>query len=130
MSTPNGVANFFADRFIEYFSNDGWHSLGDVTRDEFRLQFSDSTGYTPKNAFLPSSKLRRPLRWQPLQFKVDSRGHFASQIHVVPHIGIKAKPLLHSKREFVNKKVPGPYSEPNKRRKLSEKDNAMERCCA
>lgn len=62
--TLNGVANFMADRFIEYFRKDGWNSLGDVTRKDFRLQCSDSSGYNPENrAFLPASKLRRLLRW-------------------------------------------------------------------
>lgn len=63
-STELGWANVIANRANAYLSNDGWNSLGELTRDNFLRPYFDQTGYTPVNlAGLPLGKLRRPLRW-------------------------------------------------------------------
>ncbi|CDF35158.1 unnamed protein product [Chondrus crispus] len=122
-STKNGWANVFAARMLTYFDNDGWNAQGDKTRDDFRRKYSDSSFYMPRNpAFLPPSKLRRPLRWQPLTVQLDQKGYFASQIHVVPHIGSQAKPLVLSPRELRAKRAPSPYRTPNRKRSLGAED--------
>lgn len=121
--TKVGWANVFAERLVKYFNTDGWNAQGDVTRDDFLQQYSDSSGYKPQNpAFLPPLKLRRPLRWQPLTAEVDGKGNFASQVHVVPHLATKAKPLVLSPRGLRSKRVEAPYKTPNRKRSISAAD--------
>lgn len=121
--TQIGWANVYAARLLDYFDNDGWNALGDVTRDDFRQQYADSSHYRPQNpAFLPPSKLRRPLRWQPLTAEVDGKGNFASQVHVVPHLASKAQPLVLSRRDLSAKRVSAPYKTPNKKGSIDKAD--------
>lgn len=125
--TVEGWAAITAQRLINYFKNDGWNSIGDLTRDYYRNPFEDTLGYRPRNpAHLPPEKLRFPLRWQPLQFAVDQRGYYGYQQHITPHIGRRASPLGLSK-EFLSKQVDGPYTTPNKRGKLSKADDKKAR---
>lgn len=121
--TLEGWANVMATRLVTYFENDGWNSLGEVTRKHYRQPYEDSTGYSPENpADLAPGKLRRPLRWQPLRFQADQRGHFAYQQHVVPHIGRKVKPLTMSKRQYTGRRVDAPYRTPNRQQGFSSSD--------
>lgn len=118
-----GLANIVADKILDYFENDGWNSLGDVTRDDYLRQYAPSIPYMPQNhPNLPVSKLRRPLRWQPLTLEGDGHGRFISQVHVVPQIGRKVKPLVLSQADFRSRKAPSPYDMPDRRRNLSEAD--------
>lgn len=122
-STPVGWANTIADRHAEYFARDGLNSLGDDTRTNYRQNFADSSGYMPQNpAHLPPDHLYKPLRWQPLTGPADGHGRFATQVHVVPHIGSKIKPLLLSEEEFVTRTVPSPYESPNSENEMSRSD--------
>lgn len=122
-TTLNGWANAIGDRLIEYFANDGFNSQGDATRDNFRQRFSDQTGYKPVNpAFLPPDKLRHPLRWQPLTGEKDGGGDFLSQVHVVPQIGTQVTPLVLSREDFLSRKAPSPYQNPNMRGSFSPED--------
>lgn len=123
MSTREGWANVRARRLLDYFENDGWNALGEVNKKHFRQPYADYTGYRPENpAHLRSDKLRRPLRWQPLQFRVDERGDYGYQQHVVPHIGLKGKPLMMSRRQLTGRRVDPPYETPNRRRVFSKTD--------
>lgn len=123
-TTEAGWANEKAERLIAYFRADGWNSLGDETKEDFLQLFQDSSDYIPQNApGVLAQKLRRPLRWQPLSNSVDLRGEYGIQIHVVPHLGIKAKPLALSRAELNDRKVDSPYSTPNRRNFLSKEDS-------
>lgn len=122
-TTLNGWANVMADRLVNFFSTDGFNSLGDATRTDFRQQYSDQTGYQPVNpAFLPPDKLRHPLRWQPLTGEKDGRGDFFSQVHVTPQLASAVTPLVISREDFLSRTVPSPYENPNKRGAISAGD--------
>lgn len=122
-NTKAGWANEKAERLIAYFRTDGWNSKGDASKKDFLQPFQDSSNYRPKNAAGRSvRKLRFPLRWQPLTSAVDLRGEYGIQVHVVPHLGIKAKPLALSREDFAQRKVDSPYTSPNRRDSLSKAD--------
>lgn len=121
-STMLGWANVVANRANAYLSNDGWNSLGKLTRDDFLRPYFDQTGYTPVNlAELPLEKLKCPLRWQPLTVSSGFTGSYISQSHVTPQLRV-AKPLVLSERALLQKKVRGPYKFPNRRRTISKVD--------
>lgn len=121
-STPVGWGNALGYRHAEFFAKDGLNSLGDVTRTNYKQNFADSSGYTPLNgAHVPADLLKFPLRWQPL-ISSDRHGRFTTQIHVVPHIGSKIKPLLLSEEQFAARTVPSPYERPNSMNGLSRND--------
>lgn len=125
-ATLNGWANVIADRLVNYFSKDGFNSLGDLTRDNFRQAFSDQTGYKPENpAFLPPDKLKRPLRWQPLTGEKDGSGDFLSQVHVVPQVGSAPDPLVLTREEFLGRKLESPYRNPNMLGSIDPDDEAL-----
>lgn len=120
--TEVGLANALSDELVRYFETDGWNSLGDLARENFRQQYADYTGFKPKNhAELDVSSLRQPLRWQPLKQESDFHGRFASQVHVVPHIG-RAKPLVLTQEDFNNRRSQAPYSTPDRLKMLSSRD--------
>lgn len=124
METEVGWANAIGDRMANYFKNDGWNSQGDVTKRYLRNKYEDSTGYVPENnaALLPD-QLLRPLRWQPLTRSEDLSGAFSSQLHIVPHIGIEAKPLVLSKEDFESRRVPSPYQDANRENTINKADS-------
>ncbi|CAN8066863.1 unnamed protein product [Agarophyton chilense] len=122
-NTEVGWANVVSKKLVEYFSNDGWNSLGDLSGDDFLAPFEDPTGYIPQNApTLSPRKLLKPLRWQPLTQQFDNRGRFISQVHVVPHVGALARPLLIRESEFRSRRVAPIYKTPNRRRRIGRKD--------
>lgn len=124
-STLSGWANLIANRANAFFSNDGWNSLGNLTRDDFRRPYFDQTGYTPINlAGLPLDKLKRPLRWQPLTVSSGFTGSYISQTHVTPQLSV-VTPLALSKRFLRSKKKKGPYRFPNMRRVVSRVDRKL-----
>lgn len=91
-STMIGWANVHGSKLANHFANDGWNSVG-ISK-YFPKRFADTTGYQPRNyPGVSPSKLRFPLRWQPLTQSYDQNGNFADQIHVTPHIGITSRPL-------------------------------------
>nr|WNY22659.1 TS-3 [Laurencia subopposita] len=113
-NTGVGYANFLGARIVAYFKNDGWNSRGHP-RINYGRPFSDRTGYKPVNdPGIPESKLRYPLRWQPL-IQTDLLGNFYTQHHVVPQIGITAKPFLMPRHELLKRKTKGPYRYPSRR---------------
>ncbi|CDF38596.1 PAP2-like haloperoxidase [Chondrus crispus] len=121
-TTEIGIANAMAMDLVAYLETDGWNSLGDLSRDHFRQQYSDYTGFKPQNhAELDVSRLRRPLRWQPLKQEADRRGRFTSQVHVAPHIG-RAKPLVLSREEFLSRKSESPYASADRKKTIGAKD--------
>ncbi|CDF40781.1 PAP2-like haloperoxidase [Chondrus crispus] len=129
-TTEIGIANAMAVDLVAYLETDGWNSLGDLSRDHFRQQYSDYTGFKPQNhAELDVSRLRRPLRWQlrrplrwqPLKQEADRRGRFTSQVHVVPHIG-RAKPLVLSREEFLSRTSESPYASADRKKTIGAKD--------
>lgn len=125
-STEVGWANAMAARLANYFAKDGWNSRGDLTKDNHRAQFQDSSSYLPINpAHLPPEKLKRPLRWQPLTRPSGSIGGFESQVHVTPHIGIKGKPLALTRQEVDDRKVPSLYNTPDRNRSMSKVDREL-----
>ncbi|PXF49138.1 hypothetical protein BWQ96_01087 [Gracilariopsis chorda] len=125
-STPVGWANVIASRFLDYFSKDGWNSLGDRSKRHYRQQYQDFTNYAPVNpAHVQPRNLPFPLRWQPLTGPVDNRGLFGSQLHVVPQIGVRGKPLALSRRQFEQRRAPPLYNTPNRRKFLGRKDRAL-----
>lgn len=127
-STPLGWANVVANRFIQYFVTDNWNSQGDLSKTDFRQQYQDYTGYSPVNpSHVRPRDLQFPLRWQPLTGAVDRRGLFGSQVHVVPQIGVRGKPLALSREEFEQRQAPPLYHTPNRRRSLSRKDRVLAR---
>jgi len=122
-STLQGWANVIGKRLADYFANDGWNSLGERSRTHFRMPFEDFTNYTPSNrAGIPPRSLVRPLRWQPLPVARDRLGSFGTQIHVVPHIGRTANPLVITREELENRKVPPPYMAPSRTSGILEVD--------
>lgn len=125
-STIPGIANTLADPLVQYFRHDGWNALGDLTRHNFRRSFDDPTAYRPKNhASQPSANLSFPLRWQPQTLPVDHNGLFSTQVHVVPHIGTTARPLILSPRSLDTRRVQAPYSTPNLRHRISKQDDRL-----
>lgn len=123
MNTEVGWANVIADRFLQFLAKDGWNSLGDETKEDYRAQFEDSTGYKPQNpSHLSPSELKKPLRWQPLTGPSDMHGRFATQVHVVPQIGIRGSPIALSKEDFESRKAPPLWKTANRRRSIGKED--------
>ena len=121
-TTLNGWANVIGNRLSKYFARDGWNSLGDLSRDHFRLPFEDYTNYQPVNdPYIRRPK--KPLRWQPLSFTIDRLGRFAHQIHVTPQIGTKVEPLAISSKDMNRRVTRSPYHNPKRLKKLNPKDN-------
>lgn len=122
LDTEVGWANAISEKLVNYFETDGWNSLGDLARDNFRQQYSDYTGFKPRNhAELDVSKLSHPLRWQPLKQEADFQGRFTTQVHVAPHIG-RAKPLVLTQKDFNQRRADSPYDTPNRRKTISSRD--------
>lgn len=122
-TTLNGWANVKAKRLTRYFSNDGWNSLGTETKKNYRQQFQDTSKYSPvNNPFSNPDQLSFPLRWQPLTREFDFRGEFGIQVHVVPHIGIKAMPLALTREDIDRRKAAPLYSSPNRKRSIGKSD--------
>lgn len=122
VAVPAGWANVQAKRILNYLATDRWNSLGDEGRSYFRQRFSDTTGYKPINrADRHPIKLRKPLRWQPLTYD-DGRGKFTSQVHIFPHIGLRAKPLVITRSELDTRQAPPPYRRPNRNRNIGIRD--------
>ncbi|GMH42573.1 hypothetical protein BSKO_10492 [Bryopsis sp. KO-2023] len=117
MSTAIGMANVIGTRLADWMANDGWNSLGDLSRSEFRQRFEDYTGYTPVN---PPWSLNYPLRWQPLTQADSKIGRFTVQTHVVPFLG-QVRPLLITEEEVESRKAPMPYENMDSK-ELSGKD--------
>lgn len=127
-TTAEGWARRSAQRLEAHFKSDGWNSLGDATRADFRNPFEDSINYRPRNpAHLSPDALRFPLRWQPLPFSVDGRGNYAHQRHVTPHLSRRVAPLGLSRRAFRAARVEGPYATPDRRGSLSRGDERVAR---
>ncbi|PXF48729.1 hypothetical protein BWQ96_01581 [Gracilariopsis chorda] len=109
------MGNMMGFRAAQYFSKDGFNSLGDMTRKFNKQRFSDPTGYEPANiATTDPSALPKPLRWQPLIQEADGRGRFVSQLHITPHIGITANPIALTREEVDSHTQPGPYKTPER----------------
>lgn len=124
-STEIGWANHVAERAAKYFRSDGWNSLGDRNRHDFRQPYADFTGYTPANlAQQPVSALVKPLRWQPLVQPVGRTGEFRAQVHVIPHVG-EAKPLALTKDDLDDRVSESPYNNPNGRDSLGKADREL-----
>lgn len=122
VSVPAGWANVQAARFLKYLGTDGWNSLGDENQEFFRHRFADTTGYKPINhADLHPFQLKRPLRWQPLR-RDNGRGQFTSQVHIFPHIGLRAKPLVITRSDLDARQAPPPYKTPNRKQNLGYLD--------
>lgn len=120
-NSPLAFARHIATRANSYLSKDGWNSLGDATRTDFRQPYSDTSGYKPKNlADKPLSKIPFPLRWQPLN-QATSPGDFVSQVHVVPHLAI-VRPLALSSADLAARRAPSPYAHPSRRKNVSKID--------
>lgn len=123
-STPAGWGAKQGARISNFFKSDGWNQLGDLTKKNYRLAFEDtgSPRYKPKNLpHIPESKLKFPLRWQPLTQSVDAHGRFKSQVHVVPHIAKDVRPLVLTTKDFKGRTVLGPFHHPNKKG-ISDRD--------
>ncbi|KAI0558788.1 PAP2/haloperoxidase-like protein [Gracilaria domingensis] len=128
VTTPVGMGNMMGYRAAEYFSRDGFNSLGDMTRKLNKQRFSDPTGYEPANiAGTDPSELPKPLRWQPLIQEDDGRGRFVSQVHITPHIGLTANPAALTREEVEARVHAGPYQNPDMENTLSEEDEATMR---
>lgn len=127
-TTAEGWARRSAQRLVAHFKSDGWNSLGDATRANFRNPFENSINYRPRNpAHLSPDALRFPLRWQPLSFAVDGRGNYAYQRHVTPHLSRRVAPLGLSRRAFRAARVEGPYATPDRRGSISRGDERVAR---
>lgn len=112
LSTAIGWSNVIAGRAARYFSNDGWNSIGNLSKEDFLQPYQDYTGYEPVNdPSTPVHERKFPLRWQPLMSS-DGLGNFYSQVHVTPHLG-DARPLILSKEEIARPRTNGPYKYPN-----------------
>ncbi|GMH42581.1 hypothetical protein BSKO_10500 [Bryopsis sp. KO-2023] len=117
MSTAIGMANVIGTRLADWMAKDGWNSLGDLSRSDFRQRFEDYTGYTPVN---PPWSLNYPLRWQPLTQADAKIGRFTAQTHVVPFLG-QVRPLLLTEEEVESRQAPMPYENMDSK-ELSGKD--------
>lgn len=122
--TEIGWANVIAARANRYLSADGWNSLGDLSRNDFRRPYFDYTGYRPVNpAEVPSDELPRPLRWQPLTVYAGFTGNFKSQVHVAPQLA-RVKPLVLSKADILRRRAANPYKTSNRRKTIGKVDKA------
>lgn len=89
---PEIMGQVVAKQLFDYAVKDGFNELGtdDGCVANCR-QFSDTTGYFPKNS--PYGKqpvgLKREQKWEPL-LEDNGLGFFYYQQHVTPHIGKKA----------------------------------------
>ncbi|GMH40457.1 hypothetical protein BSKO_08361 [Bryopsis sp. KO-2023] len=117
MTTAIGMGNAIGTRLAEWMAKDGWNSLGDLSRNDFRQRFEDYTGYAPVN---PPWSLEYPLRWQPLVQADAKIGRFTTQTHLVPFLG-RMKPLLISDAELRSRQAPMPYENMDAK-ELSGKD--------
>jgi hypothetical protein len=122
--TPAGFGREIADAVVAFFAKDGWNSKGDLTRENFRKRFEDTSGYKPKNAAGEEpAKLSYPLRWQPLTQSVGGQGRFISQVHVAPHLGAAGvTPLAATRAELEARQAPSPYKTPNMKGGMSDED--------
>lgn len=120
-NTEVGWANVRALRLARYFATDGWNSLGDQTKMNYRQPFEDSSNYHPQNQpHLTPDRLWRPLRWQPL-LRNDFHGDFRYQVHVTPHLP-HAKTIALTTEEFERKQVDRIYETPNRWKAISAGD--------
>lgn len=103
-TTAVGFGNVVGAEVAAWFAQDGWNSLGDLTRRDFRQGFEDFSGYRPVNS---PQHIRFPLRWQPLTQPVGN-GRFVSQVHVVPFLG-GVRPLVLTPAEMRAKRSRRPY---------------------
>ena len=115
-ATAVGFGNAVGIRTARWFARDGWNSLGDLTRRNYRQPFEDFSGYRPVNS---ANKLRFPLRWQPL-IQGNGLGRFNAQRHVVPFLG-GVRPLVLTRGEVRRRRAPQPYRNMQSRR-LSRAD--------
>ncbi|GMH42577.1 hypothetical protein BSKO_10496 [Bryopsis sp. KO-2023] len=116
-STAVGMGNVIGTRVADWMAKDGWNSMGDLSRGDFRQRFEDYTGYTPVN---PPWSLNYPLRWQPLTQADAKIGRFTAQTHVVPFLG-QVRPLLITAEEVESRQAPIPYENMDAK-ELSGKD--------
>ncbi|GMH42578.1 hypothetical protein BSKO_10497 [Bryopsis sp. KO-2023] len=112
-----GMGHVMGTRVADWTTKDGWNSLGDLSRSDFRQRFEDYTGYTPVN---PPWSLNYPLRWQPLTQADAKIGRFTAQTHVVPFLG-QVRPLLITAEEVESRQAPIPYENMDSK-ELSGKD--------
>lgn len=124
VSTPQGWAYRAGRRIANFTNNDGWNAMGtDNGNVVFPQRYADTTEYKAKNKGEFSAKqIPFPLRWQPLTQNVDGYGAYSTQVHVTPHIGIKAKPITMSLSKWKSIKANYPYKYPNSYRKISSQD--------
>mmetsp|Transcript_43070 Transcript_43070/g.104244 ORF Transcript_43070/g.104244 Transcript_43070/m.104244 type:complete len:541 (+) Transcript_43070:524-2146(+) len=124
--TPEIMGYVVAKQLYDYAVKDGFNELG--TDDGCFVncrQFSDTTGYFPKNSPYGSQRLGlgREQNWEPL-LEDDGFGFFYYQQHVTPHIGQKASFIALPEEDRKNRVAPPPtYS----LRRQSEAREVIER---
>lgn len=128
-NTESGWANMVVERINDYFANDGWNALGDRNSEVVRRPYSDYSSYTPVNP--PgrlASKLRKPLRWQPLEEPtVNSPGEYIFQQHITPFLG-NITPLVLTKAQVRAMETKSVYKNPEMKNSVSIKDrNKLEK---
>ena len=90
--------------------DDGWNYKGYNTPTEGNTYtancrpFGDTYGCVPKNS---PWEITDPNAWQPL-IESDDMGFFFAQTHVTPHIGFGAKPVILTRAELNETRLPDP----------------------
>lgn len=125
-TTEIGWANIVANRANKFLSSDGWNSMGDLSRKVNLIPYSDYTNYLPINPVLtPASRLKRPLRWQPLiQQSTGLPGQPFSQVHITPQLS-RVRPYALSPSQLAVRKTSSPYKYPNSQRTISPEDESF-----
>jgi hypothetical protein len=73
LDNPAGVGNYVFEKTFNYFTTDGSNKLGDANGREFnRRNYSDSTGYQPKNSYFDDINDIDPDKWTPLIYQLDN----------------------------------------------------------
>lgn len=123
ISTPAGWARKQAARLVRHLTSDGWNSLGNAGRQDFRQPFGDASSYAPVNdPFRTPETLKKPLRWTPLIGPTSSLGRFSAQVHVTPHIGVTGKPIAMAPKKLFGRQADSPYESPDRNGNMTRQD--------
>lgn len=120
VNTSAGFGNAVGTELAEYFAEDGWNSIGDMTNSRLRRPFKDTTGYTPENMPLDG---KRPLRWEP-EVTTDGEGSFTAQMHAVPFLN-NVNTMVLNAADVASRSSPNPYEHRNWYMAIHHDDSAL-----
>lgn len=114
-----GLGNRLGKSVAAFFLDDGWNSLGNMSRGTNRIPFEDYTGYRPLNS---PGYVRFPLKWIPLtKPAVSSPALLFTQNHIVPQLA-RLTPYTIPENVFYRKQLRSIYRNPYSRFVISWRD--------